>query len=454
MSAGKWKLALRNLSRNRRRNFATGTAIATGFAALIALGGFVNRTENHLRVYTVYLNRVGHINIYKADGLDKFSTKPRLYSLDETDVAKIQQVISELDNIEIHGGQLIGAGIVGNGCRTVPFVAKGIDPKVDLQLRNHAEMRKWVPKLRDFSRGAGLWNYDEQLGGIVVSTGLAKILGKTVVHDELPKDQKPVLVVNCAAPDAKDKIAADTNVQLVAGSWSGMMAAQDAEIVATFVSAIPELANSAVETSLAQLQRLYDTGSVTFYSLWLKDPRQLKQNISLIKDRLAAVGLKADIYPWMDENVAPFYSGTMQFVYVMVSFITFVLAAVVVLSIFNSATMTIIERSQEIGMMRSLGFTRKQIRELFVMEMLLLAAFSIITGGIVATLGILLVNNLGVTYNPPGIVGGMILKLIPNLKIVLQSGVITLSLAVATTLIAVRKVVRTNIATLLLGSQR
>jgi|LauGreDrversion4_2_1035121.scaffolds.fasta_scaffold00381_22 putative ABC transport system permease protein len=452
MSAGKWKLALRNLSRNRRRNFATGAAIATGFAALIALGGFVNRTENHLRVYTVYLNRVGHINIYKEDGLDKFSTKPRQYSLDDADVAKIKQVVAGIDNVEIHGGQLIGAGIVGNGCRTVPFVAKGIDPQVDLQLRNHAEMRRWVPKLRDFARGSGLWNYDDQLGGIVMSTGLAKILGKTVVYDELPKDHHPVVVVNCAASDAREKIGADTNVQLVAGSWTGMMAAQDAEVVATFVSAIPELANSAVETSLAQLQRLYDTTSVTYYSLWLKDPSQLKQNIALIKERLATAGLRVDIYPWMDENVAPFYSGTMQFVYVMVTFITFVLASVVILSIFNSATMTIIERSQEIGMMRSLGFTRRQIRQLFVMEMLLLAAFSIVTGGIVASLGIFLVNNLGVTYNPPGIVGGMILKLVPNVKIVVQSGLVTLSLAVITTLLAVRKIVRTNISTLLLGS--
>jgi ABC-type antimicrobial peptide transport system permease subunit len=114
--------------------------------------------------------------------------------------------------------------------------------------------------------------------------------------------------------------------------------------------------------------------------------------------------------------------------------------------------MTIIERSQEIGMMRSLGFTRRQIRQLFVMEMLLLAAFSIVTGGIVASLGIFLVNNLGVTYNPPGIVGGMILKLVPNVKIVVQSGLVTLSLAVITTLLAVRKIVRTNISTLLLGS--
>jgi len=48
MTSG-WRLALRNLARNKRRNFATGMAIALGFAALLALGGYVNRVEKYLR---------------------------------------------------------------------------------------------------------------------------------------------------------------------------------------------------------------------------------------------------------------------------------------------------------------------------------------------------------------------------------------------------------------------
>ena len=454
MRAGQLTMALRNLSRNKRRNFATGAAIAAGFAALIALGGFVNRMENYLRVYTIYATRVGHINIYKEHGFERFSTKPKLYSLDEHELRTIQDIVSTMDNVEMHGAQIVGMGIIGNGCRTVPFIANGIDPSIDLLLRNHDQMRKWMPKLRDFDKGRGLWNYDESQGAIALSNGLARLLGKTRVFDELPKDQKSVVVVDCSAPDAKEKISADTNVQLVAGGWSGMMAALDGEVVANFASAVTETNNSAILTSLKLLQKLYDTQNATFYSLWLKNPKELSANMATLKGKLAAAGLKAELYPWMDESVAPFYTGTMQFIYVMVGFISFVLAAVVILSIFNSATMTIIERSQEIGMMRSLGFTRRQIRQLFVAEMVFLSGISVVCGGIVAAVGVFIVNSLGVPYKAPGIAGHMTLQLTPNFTIVSTSAALTLGLAILTTLIAVWSVAKTNIATLLLGSQR
>ena len=76
-----WTLAWKNLKRNRRRNLATGCAIALGFAALLALGGYITRVENYLRVYTIYGTRTGHLVIYKKNGYEKYSIKPRDYSL-------------------------------------------------------------------------------------------------------------------------------------------------------------------------------------------------------------------------------------------------------------------------------------------------------------------------------------------------------------------------------------
>jgi putative ABC transport system permease protein len=315
-------------------------------------------------------------------------------------------------------------------------------------------MRTWLPHMRGFTTGRGLWNYSEELGAVALSNGLARLLNKNRVYDVVPKDNKTIVVVDCAAADAKDKISSDTNVQLVAGSWSGMMSALDGEVVASFESGITETNNSAVMMSLKRLQKLYDTPNATFYSIWLKDPNQLKKVMRDLSTKLASAGLKVELYPWTDEAVAPFYAGTMQFVYVMVGFITFVLALVVIFSIFNSATMTIIERSQEIGMMRSLGFRRRQIRQLFIMEMLLLSAVSVIGGGLIALIGILLVNGLEIHYYPPGVSGGMTLRLIPNFLSVGVSVVINLGLALITTLFAVWSVANRNIATLLLGAQR
>ena len=40
---GAWRIALRNLSRNRRRNLVTASAIALGYAGLVVLGGYATR---------------------------------------------------------------------------------------------------------------------------------------------------------------------------------------------------------------------------------------------------------------------------------------------------------------------------------------------------------------------------------------------------------------------------
>ena len=53
----------------------------------------------------------------------------------------------------------------------------------------------------------------------------------------------------------------------------------------------------------------------------------------------------------------------------------------------RAATMTIIERSQEIGMLRSVGFTQSYIKTLFLREMLALTALSVAVGGVVVCCG-------------------------------------------------------------------
>lgn len=454
MRSGHWTMAWRNLARNKRRNAATATAVALGFAALLALGAYYHRVQTYLRVYTLYVTRVGHINIYKQGGLEHFSTKPRLYSLDERDQAAIRAALAGVDNIELDGPQLVGAGMIGNGCRTFPFMATGIDPALDRRLREHPAVARWAPTFRTYDRGQGLWNYPADLGAIALANGLARLLHKTRVHDELPPDQKPVLVADCLAPDARAKLAADTNVQLVAGTWSGMMSALDGEVVATYNTGLTETNHTAVLMPLARLQKLYETPNVTFWAVWLKNPQRLAATMADLRTRLDQAGLKVELYPWMDEAVAPMYAGTMEFLMVMVSFITVVLVTIISFSIFNAATMTVIERSPEIGMMRALGFTRTHIRRLFLKEMLILTALAIVAGAVIGAAAIIGINHAGIRFSAPGVAEDVTLLLVPNPAIVLATGALILALASLTTLVTVRSVARRNIAALLFGTQR
>jgi putative ABC transport system permease protein len=449
-----WSLALKNLKRNRRRNLATGSAIALGFAALLALGGYIMRVENYLRVYTIYGTRAGHIVIYKKNGIERYSIRPRDYSLSKDDQAKIEAALAQTPGIELKAPTLLGAGLIGNGCRTLPFIATGIDPQVDKQVREHPEMQKWAKNIKDVSAGKGLWNYPEELGAVALSEGLARLLGKSKVHDDFPPDAKPVVVVDCLAPDAKDKIAGDANVQLVSGSWSGMMAANDGEVVAQYSTGVTETNHAALMASLKYLQKLYDTENVTYYSIWLSDPRTLSRTMLDLGARLRAAGGDFDVYRWDDEKIGPFYTGTMQFLRTMIGFICFVLATVIIFSIFNSATMTVIERSQEIGMLRSVGFTQGYVRSLFVREMMALTAISVVAGALVATIGIGAINAADIRFQPPGIAGGMQLILTPNAVVVVAAAALIFALAGVSVFVALRSIVKQKITVLLMGSHR
>jgi putative ABC transport system permease protein len=206
--------------------------------------------------------------------------------------------------------------------------------------------------------------------------------------------------------------------------------------------------------SIAHLQKLLNTESIANISVWVKEPLLLDLTIGSLRAKLQKTAPHIEALPWKDERLSPYYTGTMQFIFVMVAFIGCVLAVVIILSIFNSATMTVIERSQEVGMFRSIGYNRRTMRTIFLMEGFFLTAISLAAGIALGLLSMLFINNLHITLEPPGVSGGIQLLLSPNFLIILVGSTIVSILGVGSTWIAVSNVVRQNIANLVSGSHR
>ncbi|MBF0441365.1 MAG: FtsX-like permease family protein [Oligoflexales bacterium] len=454
--SGKWKMALKNLARNKNRNFATGVAISFGFAALLIMGGYYNWSANLLRVFTIYISKTGHIVIYKKDGVDKYLMKPWKYSLDTSDQDVIKEVVSGIDNVELQGGKIFGTGLIGNGCSSFPFMASGVDLGLEKAVMDHPEVEKWMGELKQMVKGKGRdpYLYPAELNPISVSDGLARLLGKTLVHDEISQAENGVVTLDCMASNIAEKISSDANVQLVAGAWTGMMSAIDAEIVAQHITGVVETEDTHLLISLSGLQRLYDTPNIASYSVWLKDPGKIRSTIEYMKNRFESAGKHFDVYKWDDKRASSYYPGAYQFLIVLSSFITTVLLCVIVFSIFNSVTITTLERSQEIGMMRSFGYSRMQIRKLFVMEMMLLAVFFIVVGSIIGGLCIYLINSSKIPYNSPGFTIQMWLRLKPDIWISALSVILLFVLVSITTFVAVRAVTNNNIRELLTKAER
>lgn len=444
-----FRLSFKNLGRNVKRNIATGSAIAFGFAGTLYLGGYAFRTDNYLRVYTIFVAHTGHLTIFKKEGLAKYNLKPKQYSLNKQVQGQIEQVLNKLPEIDFYERKLSGMGLIGNGCKSYPFMASGIEPLVDQKIRSHSEILKWMPNLKFFTLGKGLWNYPDVQNPIGLSRGLAQALGKTKIHDELPQQIAPILP--CNAPDIKSSFAQDANAQLLSGTWNGSMGVVDAEIVNQFTTGFDEGDNSVLMMTTEYMQKLLDTENIGQYSIWLKNPQDLEEVYIKLKSQFSDLQLPLDVYKWNNEKLSPYYFGTVDFLYYLINFIGTVLVVVIGFSILNSVTMTVIERSQEIGMYRSIGLRKNHIQKIFLMETLWLSLISLFAGAVAGGVSIFLLNNANIVYHPPGVSGGMPLVIVLDLPFALKSALAILILSLVVTWWSVRERLNFTISHLLGG---
>jgi putative ABC transport system permease protein len=447
------RLSLRNLTRNGKRNLATGSAIALGFAGIMMLGGYSYNVGNYLRVYTVFVSHTGHLAIFAPDGLRKSPINPRRHSLTPADQLKIEQVLRSERSVAFFEAQLRGTGLVGNGCTSLPFLAQGVDPAVDRRLRAHPELPRWMPNLRFFTRGRGIGEYAPELGALILSGGLARALGKTRVHDEIPPGGAAA-PLTCDEHAPRERFAADANVQLLSGTWGGGMGAVDAEVTGLFSTGFVEGDKLALVTSRARLQALYDTPNVERYAVWLEDPSRIEEVAARLGARLNTPDRALELVRWDESRLSPYYAGTMQFLATLVGFVTVVLTTVIGLSVLNATTITVLERSDEIGMYRAFGFRRRQVLGLFVQESFWLCLVGLAAGALIGLGVIGLVNRAGIVYHPPGLAGGMRLRLVPDPVFSVKAALGILLVALTAAQVAASGRLRSGVADLLGGVKR
>ncbi|MCX6118976.1 MAG: FtsX-like permease family protein [Proteobacteria bacterium] len=447
------RMAWRNLRRNFRRNLATGVAITAGFTAFLLAAGYASRVESVLRYYTIYGLRTGHVTIQKKGSLEMYAIKPRLWSLDENAQSKITTVLATMTQIEKSGRLLKGQGLIGNGCKTFPFIATGVDLDVEQYAMTHPELLKWTPHITKLNIGRPIWEAEANVSPVAVSIGLAKLLGKSKTLDQIDRTQK-LSILDCSMPNVRDHFSDDANVQLASGTWDGQLNASDSEMMQLYSTGLVETNSSSIVLSMNQLQSLYNTKNIASYSVWLKDAKDTQSTINTLNEKLGDFANELEILPWNEERIGPYYVGTMRFIVTMVGFIGCVLALVIILSIFNSATMTVIERSEEVGMLRSIGYTRGLVRLVFVLEGFFLTVVSTVFGIIVGLTSMFFVNRSGITFRPPGVEGGLQLILVPNFWVMILATVCVSSLAVFATWIAVSGISKKNISELVAGTHR
>ena len=137
---------------------------------------------------------------------------------------------------------------------------------------------------------------------------------------------------------------------------------------------------------------------------------------------------------------------------VLYAAIALVLCGLASLTILNTMTISVSERTREMGMLRSLGYRRKDLMNLFVKEATLVLLAGACAGVALAYAVAAIVNALDVRFKPPGVADTMQFLIVLSPPVLAVIALVLGALGALATRIACRKKVDTSIATLLQGT--
>ncbi len=362
------RISFRNLFRNGRRSLFTIGAIAIGFAAVNVFGGFTTYMFRGLQDSFVYAFGNGHLVVFKEGFLLEGALDPVRYQLTADELQRIRSVSEQTDGVIMASPEMHLSGLISNGDASTVFIGLGRDPAAVETVREQAYSAVGRLKMYD-----GQLLDNERPYGIGVSRGLAERL-----H----------LKIGDAAI-------------LMATTLDGQMNALDAEVFQLFDAPFETLNDKMVYLTLDHSLSLLDTTSSDRMMILLDRTASLRETADLLQARLQQEGLSMEVKTWEEMRVS--YTRIRDMFSMIFLFVFFVVFVIVVLSVINTVSMTVMERTREIGTLRAMGLRRRGIAKLFVTESIFLGLFGSLLGLLLTVAVWAVVKEIEPTWIPPNI---------------------------------------------------
>lgn len=412
-----FKIALRNILRNKRRSAATALAVAVGCVALLVFGGFQSYVFSGFQTNVV--QRTGHLTVFRRGYFLFGSGNPTAYGIDAypSVIALITSDPILAPKLNVVTPSLSLAGIAGNfeggNDSAKTFFGIGVVPS------DRARMRQW----NEYGTGAP-YVADQRLSDTdpargIVGLGLGRVLGicaqLAVPHcpsppqNSLATSSAPVLAVDVRAL-ARDETSKSQSgpralprLDLLAATAAGAPNVVSFNVDGVEPQAAKELDDSYVGMNLQLAQQLvYGRGEHKVTGIVLQLHRS--EDMPLVRARLAAIfktnNLPLEVRDFTELN--PFYTQALAFFSSIFSFIAIIMGIIVLFAVINTMTMTVMERTSEIGTSRAMGVRRSTIRGQFVVEGAMLGLIGAVAGVLIAAVIAILVAHAGLTWTPPG----------------------------------------------------
>lgn len=430
------KIAFKNVQLHWRHSLASLLSILVAIISLNFFQGYLTDIENLYYTQYRFHGMYGDLVVVQKDAESaKGRAEPWTVPITEEMQTELVQFVAKNSDLIVKSARFLTLqGLISNGSTSAVFNGLAYDEHEAAELRG--PLWKWNTL------------YGEP-GYLKVNTRntiqIGQSLGRTM-------GCRPVAKVRAMQSEGGYKAenrpfaCENSSMQLSATTDSGQLNALNADVTGLLDAGFLELDRRYVAMDLNDAQTLINTKRITYMSLLLDSPSSANEVISRFQNQVGKKFPDLTVMPWQKHpKIGDPYNRTMEMLTIFRNFVVIVIVAISILSVFNSMTKAMNERIREVGTLMSLGFLKRHIRLLFMSEAVFLSLFGIFMGLIASVAMTLAINSADIYYK-----AGMLSEPIPlhvtlSLKVALLTTLSMIILTMATTVLALRRVLAKKI---------
>lgn len=333
----KWlKYALHNIGRNKRRSSVTILITIVGTMAILISSGFVFYTYSSLIESSA--RRAGHVTLAHPDYFHKDEQKAMEFGL--SNYKALSEKWMTHPDVKVTLPRINFNGLITNGDKSVTFIGVGVLPK-EMQVKGPF-MTMHEGKVLSFEKDAE--------PHVMLASGLAKSMGASV----------------------------GSYITLLSTTSEGALNAFDFRVRGIFSVGTPAIDKRLLFTNIGSAQELLQTDKVSSLAIHLYETEGTAKFYSEVLAEAEGLGVQ----PWWDN--APFYQNVKSLYDLIFGVMGVIILVLVFFSVSNTVSMSVVERTREIGTLAALGTTSGQITRIFILEAMMMGVIGTVIGMIVS----------------------------------------------------------------------
>ena len=391
--------AARCVLRQRRRTAVSMGAVAFGVAALILAGAFVEWIFWATREGTIYAG-LGHIQVAREGFRDS-----GISDLEKFRLPAKSTLFDSLRNdpaVRTVAPRLSFSGLVSHGDTTISFLGEGLDPDAEVKFHDAPMLVKGEILSSSAPRE------------LIAGYGLAANLGATV----------------------------GDSLVLVTSLRGGGVNAVEARVRGLFATVSKAYDDSTIRVPLALANQLMRTEGAHSWVVLLKRTEETREVLERLRATHAGSGF--EFVPWYE--LADFYNKTHELLSRQMAVMFAIIGVIIVLTISNSMTMAVLERTSEIGTAMALGTSRSGVLIQFLGEGLIIGFAGAVIGAVAGVGMAAAISAVGIPMPPPpGQARAFTAEMIVTVPLVAKAVALALATALLASIYPAWKASRTQI---------